>query len=134
MSAILAETISQTLQQRFGAEAVAPQETPDGIPTFWTPRDKTRQILAYLKPGVEQPYKMLYDLTAIDERTRTHRPEQPPSDFTVIYHLLSFERNAYVRVKTALREGDLSIDTITPIWPSRSAVLTRTYALRSNES
>jgi NADH-quinone oxidoreductase subunit C/D len=118
MSAILAETILQTLQQRFGTETVAPQETRDGIATFWTPRDKTRNILAYLKTSVDQPYRMLYDLTAIDERNRTHRPGQPASDFTVIYHLLSFERNAYVRVKTALREDDLSIDTITPIWPS----------------
>ncbi len=29
--------------------------------------------------------RMLYDLTAIDERGRTHRDGQPPSDFTVVY-------------------------------------------------
>ena len=40
---------------------------------------------------------MLYDLTAIDERVRTHRDGQPASDFTVVYHLLSFERNEDVR-------------------------------------
>ena len=44
---------------------------------------------------------MLYDLTAIDERMRTHREGQPASDFTVVYHLLSFERNEDVRLKVA---------------------------------
>jgi NADH-quinone oxidoreductase subunit C/D len=118
MNAILAETIHQTLRQKFGVEAVTPQETQDGIPTFWTPREKTREILSYLKTDVERPYKMLYDLTAIDERGRKNRTGQLFSDFTVVYHLLSFERNAYVRVKTALREDNLSLDTITPLWPS----------------
>lgn len=37
---------------------------------------------------------MLFDLTVIDERLRQHREGQPPSDFTIVYHLLSFERNA----------------------------------------
>ena len=46
---------------------------------------------------------MLYDLTAIDERVRTTPPEQPASDFTVVYHLLSFERNADVRIKVRSR-------------------------------
>ena len=61
---------------------------------------------------------MLYDLTAIDERMRMHREGQPPSDFTVVYHLLSFERNEYVRIKVALAEGRLSLPTITHLWPA----------------
>ena len=48
---------------------------------------------------------MLYDLTAIDERMRaTSRRCSRASDFTVIYHLFSFERNEYIRVKIALAE------------------------------
>ena len=48
---------------------------------------------------------MLYDLTAIDERMRIH-PEGPPaSDFTLVYHLLSFDRNEYVRIKVPLQAG-----------------------------
>ena len=45
---------------------------------------------------------MLYDLTAIDERMRVHREGQPASDFTVVYHLLSFSRNEYIRIKVPL--------------------------------
>ena len=54
---------------------------------------------------------MLYDLTAIDERMRSRIGGQPASDFTVVYHLLSFERNEYVRVKMPLDEIRLSLDT-----------------------
>ncbi|HWR54649.1 MAG TPA: NADH-quinone oxidoreductase subunit C, partial [Bryobacteraceae bacterium] len=118
MSVTASETIIDTLQRQFGADAVLTQETRDGIPTFWTPRERVREVLGFLKAGVERPYRMLYDLTAIDERVRTNRAGQPPSDFTVIYTLLSFDRNAYVRIKTALREGALSVDTLTPVWPA----------------
>ena len=62
---------------------------------------------------------MLYDLTAIDERMRTHREGQPASDFTVVYHLLSFDRNEYVRIKVALAdELACRCRRITDLWPA----------------
>ena len=61
---------------------------------------------------------MLYDLTAIDERVRVHRPGQPESAFTVVYHLLSYGRNADIRVKVPLREERLSLPSIVGLWPS----------------
>lgn len=114
---IAAPAIIDELQERFGADAISPQQTRDAIPTFWTPRERVHEILAWLKDGVEQPYRMMYDLTALDERVRVNR-EGPPRDFTVVYHLLSFDRNAYVRIKTPLASGALSLDTITDIWPA----------------
>jgi NADH-quinone oxidoreductase subunit C/D len=74
-------------------------------------------VLQYLKLGSERPYRMLYDLTAIDERERTHREGQPPADFTVVYQLLSFVRNEDVRLKVALTDGQAA-PTITDLWPS----------------
>jgi len=61
---------------------------------------------------------MLYDLTAIDERSRGHRIGQPPSDFTVVYHLLSFGRNKDIRVKVPLVGERPGIPSIVSIWPS----------------
>jgi len=118
MSAVLTGNIVDTLQEKFGREAVIPEQTKDAIPTFWTSRQKIREILVCLKSGIQQPYKVLYDLTAIDERARKIPQQQPASGFTVVYHLLSFDRNAYVRVKVPLREDNPSLDSITPIWPS----------------
>ena len=110
-------TILDQLQERFGGDAVTPQQTRDAIPTFWTPRDRVHEILAWLKDGVEQPYRMMYDLSALDERVRVNR-EGPARDFTVVYHLLSFDRNQYIRIKAPLENGALSLDTITDIWPA----------------
>ncbi len=76
------------LQARFGTEAVLPQATRDAVPTFWTGADRVHEVLRYLKLEADRPYRMLYDLTAIDERTRHDRPGQPDSDFTVVYQLL----------------------------------------------
>ena len=114
---IAALSIAQEISGRLGS-VVVPQATVDRIPTFWVSRDGAPALLRFLKEGIEQPYKMLYDLSAIDERMRVHREGQPPSDFTVVYHLLSFDRNEYLRIKVALAEDCLSIPSITRIWPA----------------
>ena len=108
-------TVLDPLRERFPSLAV--QETCDGIPTVWAPRDVAHELIRHLKHAVERPYRMLYDLTAIDERTRRQRDGQPPSDFTVVYHLLSFDRNEYIRIKVALEGESPSLATITDIWP-----------------
>jgi NADH-quinone oxidoreductase subunit C/D len=114
---ITAATTAQEISEQLGP-AVAPQETLDRIPTFWVAKDRVFSLLRFLKEGVNRPFKMLYDLSAIDERMRQHRDGQPASDFTVVYHLLSLERNEYVRIKVALAEDHLSLPSITPIWPT----------------
>ncbi len=115
---IASASILDLLEERFGAALIARQETRDAMPTFWTPRENVQEILRWLKFEVDRPYRMLYDLTAIDERERANRQGQPPSDFTVVYVLFSFARNEYIRIKVALSESALSLGTITGIWPS----------------
>ena len=114
---IATPTLAQEINGRLGSSAVL-QETLDGIPTFWVEQDRAPALLRFLKDEIYRPYKMLYDLSAIDERARRHRQGQPASDFTVVYHLFSFDRNEYVRVKVALSEGRLSTPSITNIWPA----------------
>jgi NADH-quinone oxidoreductase subunit C/D len=91
------------------------QATRDDIKTFWVARDRVHDVLLDLK-GLG--FKTLYDLTVIDERVRFHRRGQPESDFTIVYHLLSYERNEDLRIKVALGGEYPSIPTITGIWPS----------------
>jgi NADH-quinone oxidoreductase subunit C/D len=110
-------TILELLQERF-PDAVSAQATRDEVPTFWTTREMLHDILRFLKTEIDRPYKLLYDLTAIDERVRANRPGQPDSDFTVVYHLLSFERNEFVRIKLPLKEDSFSLATITSLWPA----------------
>jgi len=118
MPLVASTTVVDELQEKFGPAAVTPQATRDSIPTLWATADKIREVAGYLKNEIGQPYKMLYDLTAIDERVRTHREGEPESKFTVVYHLLSFERNQYVRVKVALTAEHPSLPSITGVFPS----------------
>jgi NADH-quinone oxidoreductase subunit C/D len=110
--------ILQELQQKFGEASIAPQAARDQMPTFWTSREKVHEVVYHLKNDVTQPYRMLYDITATDDRVRQHRDGLPASDFTVIYHLLSFERNEYIRIKVPLKEDSLNLPTITDVWPA----------------
>jgi NADH-quinone oxidoreductase subunit C/D len=106
------------LRRKLGENAIRPQQTADGIPTCWIARQNAHDALRYLKEEVGEPYRMLFDLTAIDERMRVHREGQPASDFTMVYHLLSFDRNEYLRIKVPLKRGQPPIDTATDLWPA----------------
>jgi len=64
------------------------QESADGIPTVWVQAGRLKEVLRWLKSEAPKPYRMLYDLTAIDERLRVNRQGQPESDFTVVYELM----------------------------------------------
>jgi NADH-quinone oxidoreductase subunit C/D len=110
--------ITQELSGKFGDSIITMQETRDNIPTLWIHRDSIHEVLRYLKNEVSNPYRMLYDLTAIDERPRLNIQNQPDSDFTVLYHLLSYDRNEYIRIKIPLAGDCPTIPSITDIWPS----------------
>jgi NADH-quinone oxidoreductase subunit C/D len=90
----------------------------DGIETIWVSPEKLHGKLHELKSGIDRPYGMLYDLTAIDERDRVNRGGEPESVLTVVYHLYSFDRNEYIRVKVPLPDAACSVDTVTDLWPA----------------
>ena len=107
-----------SLQDLLGDGVLASQLTRDGIPTFWVDSGRVRQALERLKNLKSRPYLMLYDLTAIDERQRTHREGQPAADFSVVYHLMCVEDAAQVRLKVPLQGEKPSLPSITGLWPS----------------
>jgi NADH-quinone oxidoreductase subunit C/D len=112
------KSIVSELQREFGDAVICLQRTVDAIPTVWVSEEKSEQILRYLKDKTQKPYRMLYDLTAIDERVREHTDGRPDGDFTVVYHLLSFDRNEDIRLKVALKGDFPSLESITGIWPN----------------
>ncbi len=111
------EQIVDELRNRFGEAILMRQMTRDEFPTIWCSPDRAGDILKFLKEDVDRPYRMLYDLTAIDERWRQHCDQQPPGDFTVVYHLLSYGRNEDIRIKVPLLGEYPHIASITRIWP-----------------
>lgn len=104
--------ITAELFEKFGADNFVVQSTADGTPTLWLDAAMLAEVLAFLKPD----YPMLYDLFGIDERLRDNRHGQPASDFTVVYHLLSLERNCEIRLKLATAEAQPEVPTICGIY------------------
>lgn len=96
--------------------SVSSQTTIDGIETLWVDRSDVHQVLGFFKRLSENPFEFLYDITAIDERMRANRKGQPDSEFTLVYQLLSFGRNEFVRIKVALFDASLSTDSIIPVF------------------
>ena len=116
-----ASLIPAELQAKFANRILAEQFTCDGIPTAWVDRGDVVEFLRELRNGTGTGgprFEMLFDLTAIDERMRTHRESQPPSEFTVVYHLMSFSGNCDFRVKVPLMDADLNVPTVTGLWPA----------------
>ena len=104
------------LNQKFAGQFVM-QKTFDDFPTIWVSREQVLEVILYLRK-LPQPFVMLLVLSAMDERLRQHRDGLPASDFTVFYHLMSLERNSDIRIKVALKEGDLTLPTATRIYPN----------------
>ncbi len=110
--------ISVVLNSRFGEGAItAVQETADGTPTLWADHGRIWEILKFLKEDPAHDFRMLYDLTALDERKKNRRNEEPSADFTVVYHLTSLEKNSDIRIKVPLKGESPSIPSITGVWP-----------------
>ena len=120
-----AENSSQTvpaaleqMRQLHGDLIRSEQVTCDGMPTVWVDRQDIKTVLRALRDETTPRFEMLFDVTAIDERLRCNRAGQPASEFTVVYHLMSFSGNCDFRVKVALQDSDLTIPSVVQLWPS----------------
>jgi len=101
----------------FGAERFTVQSTRTGVPVIWLARELLLDVVGFLRK-LPSPFVMLYDLSATDERLRSHRDGLPQSDFTVFYHFISIDRNADVMLKVPLAESDLHLPTLTGHFPN----------------
>ncbi|WP_240906592.1 NADH-quinone oxidoreductase subunit C/D [Komagataeibacter xylinus] len=96
---------------------LATQTAHDGVPTLWITAADLRPVLGALKASAAASL-MLLDLTAIDERQRTHRNGQPQAAFTVVYHLISLAtRTDEVRIKVPLGATAPALSSICDLWP-----------------
>jgi NADH-quinone oxidoreductase subunit C/D len=108
---------TEQLRSKFGDITFTEQATKDEILTLWLPSDRLRDVLTYLKREIPNPYPLLYDLTAIDERTRNKtNGHYSAAPFTIVYHLYSFERNSFIRIKAALDNDYPTVQSIQSLW------------------
>ncbi|WWP00227.1 MAG: NADH-quinone oxidoreductase subunit C/D [Candidatus Dasytiphilus stammeri] len=107
------DPIIYDLEKKFGSNAFIIQSTAIHFPVIWIEKEQLFKIVSFLRK-IPQPYVMLYDLHAIDERLRTYRHEElPKADFTIFYHFLSIERNSDIMIKIALSNDNLKVSSLT---------------------
>lgn len=106
---------TESLNQKLGASGVQ-QASQDNVVTHWVPKEKIVEVLQYLKSEISKPYLFLFDITAIDERSRKKSPDYPAGDFTVVYQLFSYSRNSFLRLKVALTGEYPSLPSIAKLW------------------
>jgi len=112
--AVQAVDVGRELTEKFPNTSFLSQKTADDIPTFWITRESLIDVLAFLK----RDYEMLFDLCGVDERIRENRAGLPPSEFTVVYHLISFRSWRDIRLKIALAEPDLDVPSVIRVYPN----------------
>ncbi len=103
------------LKNRF-AEAVQPAPHTSDMLTVQVSPNRIKEVLRYLNAEATPRFQRLDDLTAIDESARRRRESYP--DFTLVYHLLSFDSAARLRLKVPLPGPNPVAESVTDIWPS----------------
>jgi len=104
--------LRKTLHEQFG-DRVREDERGADMLTLWTEPEDATKLLDFLKNKAPLKYQRLEDLTALDERERSHRPDH---DFTMVYHLLSYDDPGYLRVKVPIRGESPEAPTATGVW------------------
>jgi NADH-quinone oxidoreductase subunit B/C/D len=104
--------LRKSLHDQFG-DRVREDEHGADMLTLWTEPEEATRLLDFLKNKAPLRYQRLEDLTALDERERSQRPDH---DFTLVYHLLSFDDPGYMRVKVPVRGEKPEAPTVTGVW------------------
>jgi NADH-quinone oxidoreductase subunit C len=82
--------------------------------TVYIRAQSLRRVSEFLRDAPELLFKFLADVTAVDLY-----PNEPR--FEVVYHLLSIEKNARLRLKVRLPGSDPRVESMVPVWPAAHA-------------
>jgi NADH-quinone oxidoreductase subunit C len=78
------------------------------------------RIGEFLRDTPELAFDMIIDVLGVD----MYRPE---NRFEVVYNIYSLKNKAYVRLKVLVDESDLSVPTVTSVWPGANWHERETY-------
>jgi NADH-quinone oxidoreductase subunit B/C/D len=109
------ESLAERLRAHFRDSVQQTEHTSDML-TFMVEQNRLKDVLRFLKTEATPRFQRLDDLTAIDESARRNRQEYP--DYTLVYHLLSFEPASRLRLKVGLKGEAPVTQSVTDIWPS----------------
>jgi NADH-quinone oxidoreductase subunit C len=98
----------------FHASAIEDGQLFRGELTLYIRRDDLLSVCEYLRDEPGLSFKFLVDVTAVDRYANEPR-------FEMVYHLLSLETGARLRLKVRVPEEDPNIDSVVPVWPAANA-------------
>ncbi len=110
--------VAGELAARFPGSVLGTQPAAADPQVVWVGARELPGALRYLKDEAASPFPTLFDLAAVDERTRGHREGLPASDFTLAYHLLSLARDEDVVLKVPLTGERPRAASVTGVFPS----------------
>ncbi len=96
------------LKERFG-DAILATHDRLGDDTAVVARERSFEILQFLRDDPELLFNMCSDLTCVDYLGREPR-------FEVVYHLYSIAKKKRVRVKVSLTEEDPTVASVVSLW------------------
>ncbi len=89
----------------------------DDITTFWVDKSQLTALMQVLRHDLDKTFAMCFDITAIDETEREYKGSAI-KDFTISYHLTSFDRNQDIRIKVSLNAADKNLPSVCQYWPN----------------
>lgn len=101
------QKVIEALQEKF-PKAVVELSAQFGDDTLVIQKDALLEVMDFI---YQKPYEftMLLDLTCVDYMGETPR-------YQMVYHVSSLAHNLRLRLKAAVEEGDLTIDSLTGRW------------------
>jgi len=103
--------LAKDLKNRFGDNIRSTPHISDML-TLHVDQASLKDVLRLLK--TRRAFQRLEDLTAVDESARRDQADYP--DYTLVYHLLSYDTASRIRLKVALHGQDPVAESITDIW------------------
>jgi NADH-quinone oxidoreductase subunit B/C/D len=110
--------LAPDITARFSGRVTIDGNSTDML-TLRAPTELLPEVIRHLKNRSEGPcFKRLEDIVAVDDSCRSN-PEKY-GDYTINYHLLSFDTPGYVRIKTELVDETTQLPSITSVFPAAS--------------